>query len=152
MRRLLPLVGILAFAGTLPGCVAMSGSGDGTKIIDPMDSQARPYDFQTTPSVLSQVGNAVLSVPETIVWWPYKIGSSALRGGYDGVSGGVTEAPMPIVGVVASPLTAAAGIVNGALTGVTRGPAYVGTTDEFGDNLGKPWKEPIPLFKERQRR
>jgi hypothetical protein len=140
------LILLIAAAASFSGCVAMGGSGEGTSIIDPMDHQAQVYDFQTTPSIFSRVGNAVLSVPETAIWWPYKITSSAFRGGYDGVSGGVSHAPMPIVGLVASPITAVAGVLNGALVGVARGPAYVGTTDEFGANLGKPWSEPIPLF------
>jgi hypothetical protein len=148
MRRLILLI---AAAASFSGCVAMGGSGEGTSIIDPMDNQAKAYDFQTTPSVFSRVGNAVLSVPETALWWPYKIASSAFRGGYDGVSGGVSRAPMPIVGLVASPLTAVAGMVNGTLAGVARGPAYVGSTDEFGAALGKPWTEPIPLFRARGR-
>ena len=92
------------------------------------------------------MGNAILSVPENAIWWPYKLVSSALRGGYDGVADGVEQAPMPVVGVVASPLTGAAGIVNGVFHGVTRGPAWVGNTSELGSAIGRSWSEPIPLL------
>jgi hypothetical protein len=112
-----------------------------------MDATPKVYDFE--PSTFTKVGNAVLSVPETAVWWPYKIVSSTLRGGYDGVTGGFSKAPVPALGLVAAPLTAAAGIVNGTVNGVTRGPAYVGSTDEFGQVLKKPWTEPLPLWKKR---
>ena len=81
-----------------------------------------------------------------MLWWPYKIVSSTIRGGYDGVAGGVTGAPMPILGVVASPLTAAAGAVNGAAHGVARGPAWVGSAAELGGVLGQPWTQAIPLI------
>ena len=125
MSRLVPLVlAVLACAG----CHSMrSPSPEG---LDPMDATPVTYDYE--PSTFAKVGNAVLSVPETIVWWPYKIVSSAVRGGYDGVAGGISDADMPIIGVIASPLTAAAGLVKGTVKGVTRGPAYVGTTEEFG--------------------
>jgi hypothetical protein len=139
MSRLVPLLlAVLACAG----CHSMRApSPEG---LDPMDATPHSYDYE--PSTFSKVGNAVLSVPETVVWWPYKIVSSAFRGGYDGVAGGVSKGGMPIVGVLTSPITAAAGIVKGTVKGVTRGPAYVGSTEEFGQNLGKPWSEPIPLW------
>jgi len=139
MNRLVLLVlAVLACSG----CRSMQApSPEG---LDPMDATPRTYDYE--PSTLTKVGNAVLSVPETVLWWPYKIVSSAVRGGYDGVAGGVEKADMPIIGVLASPLTAAAGVVNGTVKGITRGPAYVGDTAEFGRNLGKPWSEPIPLW------
>ena len=134
----------LAFAPALAGCVAVNGAEGMT--IDPMDPVPKTYDSMR-PGTMTKVGEAVLSVPETVVWWPYKIASSTLRGGYDGVVGGVSKAPVPALGVLASPLTAVAGVVNGTVTGVGRGPAYIGTVGEFGDSLSKPWTEPIPLFK-----
>jgi hypothetical protein len=144
MGRLLVAV-TLAFAPALAGCVAVSGSGGMT--IDPMDPAPKTYD-DMQPGTVTKVGEAVLSVPETVVWWPYKIASSTLRGGYDGIAGGVSKAPVPVLGVLASPITAAAGVVNGTFTGVGRGPAYIGTAGEFGESLSKPWTEPIPLFKQ----
>jgi hypothetical protein len=144
MRRVILL---LAAAASASGCVAMGGPGGGS--LDPMDATPRVYDYE--PSTFTRVGNAMLSVPETVVWWPYKIVSSSVRGTYDGVAGGVSQAPVPILGLVAAPLTAAAGLVNGTVAGVTRGPHYVGTTDEFGQALKKPWKEPILLWKQQKR-
>ena len=144
MRRLMLVV---VTAAGLAGCAVMGNENEGG---DPLD--ARPKYAQTEPSTLSKVGNAALSVPATVVWWPYKIVTSAGRGGYDGVVGGVGRAPMPVVGVLASPLTAAAGIVNGTFSGVTRGPAYVGDTDAMGRAFGSTLSEPIPLWKDRPRR
>jgi hypothetical protein len=144
MRRLLLT---LAIAAAAAGCVSASPGGplmDGP-FVNPGGDPPTVYP-QPKPGALTRVGNAILSVPETVVWWPYKIVSSAARGAYDGVAGGVEKAPMPIVGVLAFPLTGAAGVVNGALSGVGRGPAYVGNTAEFGQALGRPWSEPIPLF------
>jgi hypothetical protein len=139
---------LLALAASASGCVSFTGLGGtyaGGGGLDPMDATPQAYNFQ--PSTLTKVGNAVLSVPETVVWWPYKIVSSTLRGGYDGVAGGLSNAPVPALGVVAAPFTAAAGLVNGTVSGVTRGPAYVGTTEEFTKALKKPWTEPLPLWK-----
>lgn len=128
------------------GCAAVGGP-PGVRL-DPLDASGSNH--KPRPSAFSRVGNAVLSVPETAVWWPYKIGTSALRGGYDGMAGGVSRAPMPILGVLAAPLTGAAGIVNGTFHGVGRGPPYVGTTGEFGEALGSTWTEPIPLWNDRR--
>lgn len=133
------LLGLLAVASG--GCALYGPPPEG---LDPMDATPRVYDYE--PSTAAKVGEAVLSVPETAIWWPYKIVTSAVRGGYDGVAGGVEKAPMPIVGVLLSPVTAGAGIVNGAVRGVTRGPAYIGSTGEFGRSLGSTWTEPIPLW------
>ena len=88
----------------------------------------------------------MLSVPESIVEWPYRIVTSALRGGYDGAAGGIDKAPMPVVGVLLSPVTAGAGVVNGAFHGLTAGPTWVGSVGDFGRALGQPWGTPIPLW------
>ena len=139
MRRLsLLLLAVLASAG------CSSFRAPGPEGLDPMDATPKTYDYDQGP--VAKVGEAVLSVPETVLWWPYKIVTSALRGGYDGVAGGVEKAPIPLIGVLASPLTAGAGIVSGALRGVARGPAYIGSTGEFGQALAKPLSEPIPLW------
>ena len=139
MRRLsLLLLAVLASAG------CSSFRAPEPEGLDPMDATPRTYDYEK--GTLATVGDAVLSVPETAIWWPYKIVTSALRGGYDGVAGGVEKADMPVIGVLASPLTAGAGIVNGALRGVVRGPAYVGSTGEFGRVVGLPLVEPLPLW------
>lgn len=138
MRRLC-LLAVAALAAT--GCSSMRAPEDP---LEPMSE--RPRLFIDQPSTLERIGEGVLSVPETALWWPYKVVSSALRGGYDGVAGGVEKAPMPVVGVLASPLTAAAGVVNGAVKGVSRGPAYVGTLRQFGGVLGQPWAQPLPLW------
>ncbi len=140
MRRLfLPLV----IAVSAAGCASMAAP-EGS-IVNPDGTPLKVYP-EPRPGTLETVGNAVLSVPENLLWWPYKIVTSAIRGGYDGVSDGVSQAPMPVVGVVASPLTGAAGVLNGAFHGLTRGPAWVGSAAELGSALGKPWTEPIPLL------
>jgi hypothetical protein len=144
MRRLL-VAAVCAIAAS--GCTSFRGGPSFSAIeggLDPMDATPVTYDFSKNP--FSSAGEAVLTVPETVVWWPYKIVSSTLRGGYDGVSGGMARAPMPIFGVITSPLTAAAGAVKGTFTGVGRGPAYIRSTKEFGHSLGRPWREPIPLW------
>jgi hypothetical protein len=141
MRRLLIAVACASFAS---GCVAFRPAAqDG---LDPMDATPKVYDFSTNP--FATAGEAVLTVPETAVWWPYKIVSSSVRGTYDGVAGGLDRAPMPILGVLSAPFTGAAGFLNGTVRGVTRGPAYIKSTGEFGRSLGRPWKEPIPLWRD----
>ena len=105
----------LALVPALAGCVAVNGT-EGS-VYDPMDAVPKTYD-DAGPGTMTKVGEAVLSVPETVVWWPYKIASSTLRGGYDGIAGGLTKAPVPVLGVLASPLTGAAGVVNGTVKSV----------------------------------
>ncbi len=144
MRRLLWIV--VAAAG-LSGCTAMGGPGDGS--IDPMDGRLRVYDYE--PSTLETVGSAALAVPATVVWWPYKIVTSAGRGLYDGVTGGVGKAPVPVVGVLLSPLTGAAGAVNGTVRGIGRGPAYVGAGNPIGEAFESTIRDPIPLWRDGQR-
>jgi hypothetical protein len=143
MRRLLM---VLVAAAGLAGCTAMGGTGDGS--LDPMDATPRAYDFEE--SAFSKVGNALLSVPATAVWWPYKIVTSAGRGAYDGIAGGMQKAPMPIVGLITSPITGAAGVVNGTFRGIGRGPAYVSDTEEMGRAFGSTLKEPIPLWRDQR--
>jgi len=143
-RRFLSLfAAALAAASLAAGCSSMRAPEP--EGLDPDDATPKVYDL-SGPSPFATVGNALVSVPETAIWWPYKIATSAVRGGYDAVAGGVEKAPLPIVGIVASPLTAAAGIVHGAVKGVVRGPAYVGSTAQFGQVLGQPWVEPIPIW------
>jgi hypothetical protein len=143
MRNLLL---VIAAAAGLAGCASMGGPGNGS--IDPNDARPRTYDYE--PSTLETVGNAALAVPATIVWWPYKIVTSAGRGLYDGVAGGVNRAPVPAVGVLFSPLTAAAGAVNGTFRGIGRGPAYVGGEHPIGEAFGSTISEPIPLWKDQR--
>ncbi len=135
---LLILAAPVLVAPVLTGCATAAAPG-------PEGSTYSPT-HPDRPSTFSRVGNAVLSVPETVVWWPYKIVTSAVRGGYDGAAGGIEKAPMPFVGVLASPLTAGVGVVHGALKGAVRGPAYVGSAAEFGKALGQPWVEPLPIW------
>ena len=143
--RLLLVAAVCAIAAS--GCTSFRGGPSFSAIeggLDPMDATPVTYDFSTNP--FASAGEAVLTIPETVVWWPYKIVSSTFRGGYDGVSGGMARAPMPIFGVITSPLTGAAGMVKGTFMGVGRGPAYIRSTNEFGRSLGRPWREPIPLW------
>lgn len=112
--------------------------------LDPMDATPKTYDYDRSP--FTTVGETILSVPETAVWWPYKIATSALRGAYDGAAGGIEKAPMPVIGVLLSPVTAGVGAVNGAFHGVAAGPLYVGSTGEFGRVIGQTFVEPIPLW------
>lgn len=142
MRRLL-IAAVCALVAS--GCASFAPPPEGG--LDPMDATPKVYDFSTNP--FASAGEAVLTVPETVLWWPYKIVSSAFRGGYDGVTGGMERAEMPIFGVLTAPITGAAGLLNGTVKGVTRGPAYIKNTGEFGRSLGRPWKEPIPLWENR---
>jgi len=142
MNRLLlaPLVLLAA------GCASAPAAQDEYGMpLDPMDATPRVYDDGTSP--IGTVGEAILSVPETAFMLPYKILASGLRGGYDGVADGIEEAPMPILGVLLSPVTAAGGIVGGAVQGAVREPHYVGSTGEFGRGLGRPWTTPVHVWK-----
>ena len=143
MRRLLA---VIAAAAGLAGCAVLGGPGNGS--IDPMDARPKTYDYE--PSTLEKVGSTALAVPATVVWWPYKIVTSAGRGLYDGVAGGVNRAPVPVVGVLFSPVTAAAGAVNGTVRGIGRGPAYVGAGNDIGQAFESTVTEPIPLWRDRR--
>lgn len=83
--------------------------------------------------------DGVLSVPETVIWWPYKIVGGTLYGIYDGVADGVEEAPVRILGVAAAPITGTVGALRGFFRGMALDPYYVATTDEFGRVLPKPF-------------
>ncbi|MHC4922727.1 MAG: hypothetical protein ACYTG4_01435 [Planctomycetota bacterium] len=136
-----PILLILAAALVFTGCASTSAApaqdyGDGA--LDPMD--ATPVTYETEPSTLETIGDAMLSVPETAIVWPYKIVSGGLRGIYDGVAGGVEDAPMPVVGVAAAPVTGAVGLLKGVGKGVAMEPYYVGDSNQFVQALAKPWK------------
>ena len=141
MRRLLV---VLAAAAGLAGCTAMGGRDGGG--LDPMDATPKTYDYE--PTMLEKVGTTAVAIPATVVWWPYKIVTSAGRGIYDGVTGGVKRAPIPVVGVLFSPVTGAAGAVNGTVKGIGRGPAYVGGQNDIGRAFGSTLSEKIPLWRD----
>ncbi len=86
--------------------------------------------------------DVALSIPETAVWWPTKIVGSTVTGLYDGVADGIDDAPLPILGVIASPLTASWGAFKGVFRGIAMDPYYVATTSEFASALGKPFVRP----------
>jgi hypothetical protein len=130
-------------AGAASGCASFGPVPDAG--VDPMmvGPAAAPA---AKPSTLGSIGNAVLSVPETAIWWPYKIVGSAARGTWDGVAGGVERSGNPVAGVIVSPFTATAGLLKGTAKGVTRGPHYVKDTATFGKSLKEPWVQPVEVF------
>jgi hypothetical protein len=134
MRRY--LLGLVA-APLFAGCASMAApSSDGGMRLDPMD--ATPSTMET-PGFFTQAGEAALSVPETVLWWPYKIVSGALKGAYDGVAGGVQDAPMPLAGIVAAPVTGAMGLLRGVGKGAALDPHYIKNTAMLAQAFGKPW-------------
>jgi len=139
--RLALLLAAAALAGA--GCASTEGTtqggGDYGLPLDPMDATPRTT-ADTSSGFFESAGETILAVPETVLWWPYKVVSGALRGGYDGVADGIGDAPMPAVGVVASPVTGALGILKGIGKGLSQGPAIVRSSGEFGRALGAPWR------------
>jgi hypothetical protein len=130
----------LLLVATLAGGCASTGQGTLYPAAGPMPEGTRGAKV-VPKSTGMKILDGALSVPETVVWWPYKIVGGAIHGIGDGVSGGVKDAPMPFLGVLASPLTGVWGGVKGLARGATLEPFYVGTTEEFGSALAKPFKK-----------
>jgi hypothetical protein len=136
MRRT-PLL-LLAVAPLLAACASAAAPPAPDEMrLDPMD--ATPKTMQE-PSILSKAGETLLAIPENAVWWPYKIVSGGLKGAYDGIAGGMNDAPMPILGVVASPVTGAMGLVKGVANGAAMGPYLIKDSAQFGRALDQPWR------------
>jgi len=130
---------VLVVALAAAGCAAPAAPyGSGMAPEGMADAAGRA----TTQGGGTTVGDALLSVPETALWVPYRIVSSVLSGAYRGAADGFTAAPLPLFGVLMSPVTAGIGAVSGAVQGLTRGPWYLGTHGDFSRALGQPWLAP----------
>src|ERR1700704_709010 len=61
---------------------------------------------------------AYIAAPfENVLWWPWKIVGTGIKGAGDGVGSGFQKDRMPILGFIFSPLTLCAGLVTGMAEG-----------------------------------
>jgi hypothetical protein len=88
----------------------------------------------------------VMTPFENIVYLPWKLIGGAGKGAADGVSAGFAKDRMPIMGLLFSPLNAAAGLVTGAVEGVSLSPVVVGPSDDFSRAMGQPLRHPTSIW------
>jgi hypothetical protein len=92
------------------------------------------------------VGAYVAAPFENVLWWPWKIVGTGVKGAADGVASGFQKDRMPVLGLLFSPLTGAAGLVTGFFEGVAMGPGLVGPSDNFGHVMSLPPKHATTIW------
>jgi hypothetical protein len=83
---------------------------------------------------------------ENLVWIPWKVVGTSLKGATDGVAAGFAADRMPMLGLLFSPVNAVAGLVTGLAEGVAMSPMLVGPEDAFGRVMGKPMQNPTLIW------
>jgi hypothetical protein len=98
------------------------------------------------PSTEPGVVDYVEAPFENVVWWPWKIIGTGLKGAVDGVSCGFRPGRMPAVGLIVSPINLVAGLVTGMVEGIAMSPLLVGPRDSFGHTMGLPMRHPTSIW------
>lgn len=148
MRRAFPVVLAAALALT---CAACRSTPDAPPVPSSGDaSGAEKIRFGTPAESSSSTGPGALdyiaSPFETIIWWPWKILGTGLKGAADGVGAGFTKERMPVVGIIVSPINLVAGFVTGLAEGAAMGPASIGPSDRFGRTMSMPTKHATTIW------
>jgi hypothetical protein len=123
------------------------------------DTKASTYDGEGKPKIkfddqpADPKGRAapgtvdyVMAPFENIVYLPWKLIGGAGKGAVDGVSAGFAKDRMPIMGLIFSPINAAAGLVTGAAEGIILSPGLVGPSDDFARAMGQPLRHPTSVW------
>jgi hypothetical protein len=98
------------------------------------------------PSGLARAGGYVLAVPANVLWVPWKIVGTGLKGIPDGVSAGFAKDRMPVLGLLFSPLNAVGGLLTGMAEGVAMSPALYGPDHDFGRVMGQPMRHRTTIW------
>lgn len=133
------LAAAVAFA---PACVTTSEPKDGMSSTVSRDTakgggESAPGD--SGQSGVGRAGKIAATVPANIVWIPWKIVGSGLKGASDGVHAGFDKGRgMPLLAVLFSPVNLAAGLVTGIFEGAAMPPLLIGPDDNFGRTFSSP--------------
>jgi hypothetical protein len=85
-----------------------------------------------------RAGEYALTVPQNIVYLPWKLIGGGVKGASDGVQAGFDKGRMPLFGLLFSPVNLVTGFVTGAGEGLVMPPAVVGPDDDFGRAMAGP--------------
>lgn len=168
MRHLIPSVlSRLAQLGLLASCLLLAtacGATQGARSTAPLPSAvyellpageagtvgvaslspalSAPEDDPHAPGALDYIA----TVPENVLWWPWKIVGGTGKGFVDGIAGGFGPDRLPILGLLFSPVNAAVGTATGLVTGTLSAPGLIGPRDNFGKTMSLPMERPTPIW------
>ena len=124
-----------------PGAGGEKGTGAGTG--SPEDEPTRRREEQ---SGLSRTGDYVMTVPENLVWVPWKMIGSGIKGASDGVQGGFDKGRLPFFGVLFSPVNLVVGFGTGFVEGLLMAPGLIGPDDDFSRAMSLPTKRETEIW------
>lgn len=146
MQRVAAVVAIL-FAGLLavscrtqPDAPPQPSTGDA--------SGEEKIRFQSEPARSEEPGTIdyVTTPFENVVWWPWKIIGTGLKGAADGVGSGFKQERMPAIGLLFSPVNLVAGLVTGMVQGIPMSPLLIGPRDSFGRTMSQPMRHATSIW------
>ena len=111
--------------------------------------EAGPGDEPTRrkeQSGLSRTGDYVMTVPENVVWVPWKMIGGGIKGASDGVQAGFDKGRMPFFGVLFSPVNLVVGFATGFVEGLLMAPGLIGPDDDFSRAMGLPTKRETSIW------
>ena len=132
-----------AAAGAEGGATGEPGKGGETPPGGPEDEPTRRREEQ---SGLSRTGDYVMTVPENVVWIPWKMIGGGIKGASDGVQAGFDKGRMPFFGVLFSPVNLVVGFATGFVEGLLMAPGLIGPDDDFGRAMGLPTKRETEIW------
>jgi hypothetical protein len=91
-------------------------------------------------------GDYAMTVPQNLVWWPWKAIGGMGKGFVDGIGAGFDDNRMPILGLLFSPVNAVMGLVTGFGTGLFSEPGAIGPRTNFSRTMGIPTQRPTPIW------
>ena len=94
----------------------------------------------------SNVAGYVLAPFENVVYLPWKIIGSGVKGASDGVGSAFSRDRMPVLGILFSPVNAVAGFVTGAAEGIGIQPVLVGPQDDFSRAMAQPTRHATTIW------
>jgi hypothetical protein len=94
----------------------------------------------------ARTGEWLYKGPSNLLWWPWKIIGSGLRGIPDGVVAGFDEGRMPVIALIVSPINAVTGLLTGMAEGAAMGPGLITPETDMGRAFSKPLTVPTTIW------
>ena len=95
---------------------------------------------------IERAGQYAMTVPENILWIPWKMIGGGVKGASDGVQAGFEKGRMPLFGVIFSPVNLVVGLATGVVEGLVMSPGLVGPDDDFGRAMSLPTKRSTSIW------
>jgi hypothetical protein len=92
------------------------------------------------------VGAYIAAPFENVLYLPWKVIGSGIKGASDGVGAGFTKDRMPVYGIIFSPVNLVVGLLTGMGEGAVMKPGVVGPSDSFSHAMAQPPKHVTTIW------